>query len=237
MASSSTSYANKNYNVFDIFINHRGPDCKKPFATDLYNRLCKHGLRPFLDIEELREADGLTCQIEGAIQTASVHIAIFSPRYAESVWCLKELVLMLKSKAPIIPVFYHVQPSELRWTQRQTGLYARVLRMLPWVFRMLPWFLRMLCSTRGENGVYARSLRELGEKKTIHRQTGKKEPRYDPNIIKEWRDALFNVADISGFDLESYNGDEQQLLENVVEGVLKRVPKAARFQISNRFGT
>eukprot|EP00253_Pinus_taeda_P003480 PITA_03480 len=225
MASSSTSYANKNYNVFDIFINHRGPDCKKPFATDLYNRLRKHGLRPFLDIEELREGDGLTCQIEGAIRTASVHIAIFSPRYAESVWCLKELVLMLKSKVPIIPVFYHVHPSELRWTQRETGLYARVSRMLPWFFRMLPCCLRMLCSTRGENGVYARSLRELEEKKTIHRQTGKKEPRYDPNIIKEWRDALFNVADISGFDLESYNGDEQQLLEKIVEEVLKRVPR------------
>eukprot|EP00253_Pinus_taeda_P029137 PITA_29137 len=194
MASSSTSYANKNYNVFDIFINHRGPDCKKPFATDLYNRLCKHGLRPFLDIEELRVGDGLTCQIEGAIRTASVHIAIFSPRYAESVWCLKELVLMLKSKAPIIPVFYHVHPSELRWTQRETG-------------------------------VYARSLRELEEKKTIDNQTVQEKPRYDSLIMKEWKDALFNVADISGFDLESYNGDEQQLLEKIVEEVLKRVPR------------
>jgi len=39
-------------------------------------------------------------------RTASIHIAIFSPRYAESTWCLNELVLMLESRSTIIPVFY-----------------------------------------------------------------------------------------------------------------------------------
>nr|QEH91620.1 putative TIR-NBS-LRR protein [Pinus monticola] len=218
MASSSTSYANQNYNVYDIFINHRGPGSKKPFATDLYNRLCKHGLRAFLDVDELREGGGLTSQIEGAIRTASVQIAIFSPRYAESEWCLKELVLMLKSKKPIIPVFYRVSPSELRWTQRETGLCDTLLRLLP-------RFLRNLCLPIVEDGVYARSLRQLEEKKTIDRQSRQKKLRYDSNTIKEWRDALLNVADISGFDMEAYNGDEQQLLEKVVEAVLKRIPR------------
>lgn len=171
MASSTTSYANKNYNVFDIFINHRGPDCKKPFATDLYNRLCKHGLRPFLDIEELREGDGLTCQIEGAIQTASVHIAIFSPRYAESEWCLNELLLMFDSRAPIIPVFYGVKPSDLRWS----------------------------------NGLYDRGLQKLEEKKTCDDHQHEK-PRYESDTIRKWRQALYVAADISGFELEKYNG-------------------------------
>jgi hypothetical protein len=187
MASSSTSYANNNYYVYDVFINHRGPDCKKTFATDLYNRLCKHPLRVFLDVEELQEGDGLTSQIVGTIQRASVHIAIFSPRYAESSWCLE-------SRATIIPVFYGVQPSELRWTQ-------------------------------GKSGLYARSLRELEEKKTIDSQTGQKKPRYDSKTITNWRAALSDVADICGFNIETYNGDEHQLLEKLVEEVLEKVPR------------
>jgi hypothetical protein len=80
-------------------------------------------LQPFLDREELQAGDYLTPQIEGAIRSASVHVTIFSPRYAESKWCMDELVLILKSGVTIIPVFYNVKPSELRWT----GRYAQAL--------------------------------------------------------------------------------------------------------------
>eukprot|EP01018_Ginkgo_biloba_P037739 Gb_27354 [translate_table: standard] len=34
---------------------------------------------------------------------------------AESPWCLAELCLILESRAPIIPIFYDVEPSHLRW--------------------------------------------------------------------------------------------------------------------------
>ena len=69
-------------------------------------------------------------QIEGAIQAASVHVAIFSPGYASSKWCLDELVLMVESKSTIIPVFYNVEPSNLRWTEGGDGVYAQALRGL-----------------------------------------------------------------------------------------------------------
>lgn len=130
MASASTSYGiGDNYSVFDVFINHRGPDVKKDLASHLYHRLRSHGLSVFLDIEELRGGDSLTPQIEGAIKTASVHIAIFSPGYADSSWCLNELVLMLESEKTILPVFHNVHPSELRWA-RGEGTYARALSIL-----------------------------------------------------------------------------------------------------------
>ena len=77
--STSTSYGSKNNNyVFDVFINHRGSDVKRTLATDLYHRLRKHELRYFLDQSELQEGENITPQIEGAIETASVHVAIFS---------------------------------------------------------------------------------------------------------------------------------------------------------------
>jgi hypothetical protein len=53
----------------------------------------------------LQEGLNFTCQIEVAIRTASIHVAIF-------------------------PVFYHVKPAQLRWTQGQGGVYSQDLRKL-----------------------------------------------------------------------------------------------------------
>jgi hypothetical protein len=132
-SSTSTSHGNNDNYVFDVFINHRGPDVKQSLATDLYNSLCKRDLRVFLDQRELQEGEYITPQIDSAVRTASVHIAIFSPGYAYSKWCLDELVLMVetmsKSKSTIIPVFYGVEPADLRWTQskNEDRVYARAL--------------------------------------------------------------------------------------------------------------
>lgn len=127
----SSSNGDNDSCVFDVFINHRGPDVKRTLATDLHHGLCKHDLRVFLDERELQEGDNITPQIESAIRTSSVHIAIFSPGYADSQWCLDELVLMVesmhKSRSTIIPVFYGVKPSELRWVRTNNGVYAGAL--------------------------------------------------------------------------------------------------------------
>lgn len=56
-------------------------------------------------------------EIEAAIQATSVHLAIFSPQYAESKYCLDELVSMLKrwgKSVALLPVFYDVNPQDLR---------------------------------------------------------------------------------------------------------------------------
>eukprot|EP01018_Ginkgo_biloba_P000440 Gb_36919 [translate_table: standard] len=103
---------------FDVFINHRGKDVKDTLASHIYDLLQFHGVRAFLDREELRTGEEFPDAITEAIQSSSVHIAIFSPHYAESYWCLRELALMLETpNATIIPVFYNVTPEELRWAK------------------------------------------------------------------------------------------------------------------------
>jgi len=104
----------KNHFYYDVFINHRGPDAKETFASHLYHCLRAHGLRVFLDIKEMQKGEIITSQIHRAIQGASIHIAIFSENYADSIWCLDELSLMFKSQSTILPVFYGVEPSVLR---------------------------------------------------------------------------------------------------------------------------
>lgn len=185
MASSSSmaSPASSPYPHYDVFLNHRGADVKATFAKDLYHRLTCSRLQVFLDVPEMNSGRDICAEIEAAIGVASVHVAIFSPGYAESKWCLEELALMVASMesraAIILPVFYNVKPSELQYAGR-----------------------------------YSEALRIHEEKK-----------HYDLQTIQKWRDALRRVAKISGFDRDACNGNEEELLEKVVQAVLERVPK------------
>eukprot|EP00253_Pinus_taeda_P018405 PITA_18405 len=184
MAASSSTFAaaNSSHKSHQVFINHRGVDVKKTFARSLYLRLREKGLTAFLDEEEIQAGYEISSQLADAIRTASVHVAIFSPRYAESDWCLNELLLMLKSNAPIIPVFYRISPADVRWMR----------------------------------GVYGEAL-----------QTHEKKGRNDSSTIEEWRNAVHQVANNSGFELDKYNGEDLvlELLDKVVKRLLEMVPK------------
>eukprot|EP01018_Ginkgo_biloba_P032065 Gb_09090 [translate_table: standard] len=108
--------------IYDVFINHRGPDVKNTLASSIYHWLQRTGLLVFFDTEEFQPGEQLQHAVAEAIRTASVHIAIFSKGYAESPWCLNELSSMLKTREKIIPVFYDVEPSDLRRLEK--GVYA-----------------------------------------------------------------------------------------------------------------
>ncbi|XP_059065162.1 probable 2' cyclic ADP-D-ribose synthase BdTIR [Cryptomeria japonica] len=110
---------------YDAFINHRGPDIKESGASEIYNCVQVMGYRPFLDQPELQLGDPIPSTIQNAVNTSTVQISIFSPRYTESPWCLDELLLMLKTKARFIPVFCDVKPSDLRYPHK--GVYGRAL--------------------------------------------------------------------------------------------------------------
>lgn len=77
-STSSSNAVNPNSNHgYDIFINHRGTDTKKNFASHLYHRFLLYGYQVFLDQKELEEGDYFDSQIKAAIKSASVHVALF----------------------------------------------------------------------------------------------------------------------------------------------------------------
>jgi hypothetical protein len=98
-----------------VFINHRGPDVKKAFVVHLNGALKRDGFRPFLDAKSIGQGRHVFKSIDKALKGACVHVAVFSKRYAESKYCLNELCDMLKSDQVILPVFYGVNPEDLRW--------------------------------------------------------------------------------------------------------------------------
>ncbi|XP_057860110.2 uncharacterized protein LOC131068847 [Cryptomeria japonica] len=109
---------------YDVFLNHRGPDVKESIGSLIFHNLQNKGLKVFFDKNSIQAGENVPKSIEEAIQSASVHVVIFSPNYVQSVWCLKELQLILKTGADVIPVFCGIQPSELRMKDEQ-GVYAR----------------------------------------------------------------------------------------------------------------
>ena len=103
---------------FNVFLNHRGPDLKTTFVAHLEEALTCARFRPtFLDARSLIKGNPALKSIDQALEWAKVHVAVVSRGYAESKYCLNELVAMLRSGKPVIPVFYDVEPVDLRWIE------------------------------------------------------------------------------------------------------------------------
>ncbi|XP_010533897.1 PREDICTED: TMV resistance protein N [Tarenaya hassleriana] len=100
-------------NPCDVFINHRGIDTKRTISGLLYNHFTRLKLNAFLDNKSMKPGDRLFGEIDAAIRGCGVGIAVFSPRYCDSYFCLHELALLMESKKRVIPIFYDVKPSQL----------------------------------------------------------------------------------------------------------------------------
>ncbi|CAA0817903.1 Toll-Interleukin-Resistance (TIR) domain family protein [Striga hermonthica] len=98
----------------DVFINHRGVDTKRNVAGLLHSHLGALGLRPFLDSKSMKPGDRLFEKINAAIRDCRVGIAVFSPMYCDSYFCLHELTRMMELRKRVVPVFCDVKPSDLR---------------------------------------------------------------------------------------------------------------------------
>ncbi|KAK4714768.1 hypothetical protein R3W88_020675 [Solanum pinnatisectum] len=98
----------------DVFINHRGNDTKRTIASLLYDHLTRLRINSFLDNKNMKPGDKLFDKIDSAIDECKIGVAVFSPRYCDSYFCLHELALFVESKKKLIPIFCDVKPSELR---------------------------------------------------------------------------------------------------------------------------
>lgn len=106
---------------WDVFLSFRGADTRDIFTEHLYAELERNGVRVFRDNDGLRSGDSLDPTLFEAIEDSAASIAIISPNYASSRWCLEELTKICECSAEyrlILPVFYGVDPSDVR---RQTG--------------------------------------------------------------------------------------------------------------------
>ncbi|XP_008218845.1 PREDICTED: TMV resistance protein N-like [Prunus mume] len=124
-SSSSPSSSSKRWK-YDVFLSFRGEDTRKGFTGHLHAALSDAGISAFLDDNELERAEFIKPQLEQAIDGSMISIIVFSERYADSSWCLDELVKIMECRErlgqQVIPLFYNVEASDVR---KQTGSFAQ----------------------------------------------------------------------------------------------------------------
>ncbi|KAH9781855.1 ADP-ribosyl cyclase/cyclic ADP-ribose hydrolase [Citrus sinensis] len=119
MASSS-----RNNKQYDVFVSFRGEETRDNFTSHLYSALCRQNIQTFID-DQLNRGDEISESLVNAIEASAISVIVFSEGYASSRWCLDELVKILECKKEyaqiVIPVFYRVDPSDVR---NQTGSFG-----------------------------------------------------------------------------------------------------------------
>ncbi|KAL6213449.1 hypothetical protein ACLB2K_012896 [Fragaria x ananassa] len=115
--------------TYDVFLSFRGQDTRKSFTDHLYSSLVQKEIKTFRDDERLtRRGEDISLKILKALEESKIAIIIFSQNYASSVWCLDELVQILRCRETkqqrAVPIFYKVDPSEIR---NQTGRIGEAL--------------------------------------------------------------------------------------------------------------
>ncbi|CAG7891824.1 unnamed protein product [Brassica rapa] len=161
----------------DVFVSFRGEDVRKTFVSHLFCELDRMGINAFRDDLDLERGKHISSELVDTIRGSRFAVVVVSRNYASSSWCLDELLEIMERKntvdqKTIIPVFYEVDPSDVR---RQTGSFGE--------------------------GVESHS---------------------DKKKVMKWREALTQLAAISGEDSRNWR-DESKLIKKIVKDISDRL--------------
>jgi hypothetical protein len=102
-----------------VFISFRGEDTRVNFTRHLYDALNKRNIETFTDMKLEGGDDNVWSVIDKAITDSVVSLVVFSKNYANSKWCLDELLKILECRKlhgqVVIPIFYMIDPSHVRY--------------------------------------------------------------------------------------------------------------------------
>ncbi|XP_042961778.1 disease resistance protein RUN1-like isoform X2 [Carya illinoinensis] len=123
-SSSSSSSLSSSTHLWnhDVFLSFRGEDVRYGFISHLHQGLNQRGIKTYIDSINLERGEEISPVLCKAIEESIISIIVLSKNYAESRWCLDELLKILDCKETIaLPIFYHVDPSEVR---HQKGIFG-----------------------------------------------------------------------------------------------------------------
>ncbi|CAN6699595.1 unnamed protein product [Malus baccata var. baccata] len=127
-ASSSSSFKSKLWN-YDVFLSFRGEDTRTGFTGHLHAALTDRGYQAYIDEDILAKREEIKEKLFQAIEESRISIIVFSKSYADSSWCLDELVKIMECRSKlgqhVLPIFYHVDPSHVR---KQNGDLAKAFQ-------------------------------------------------------------------------------------------------------------
>ncbi|KAF8013848.1 hypothetical protein BT93_I1646 [Corymbia citriodora subsp. variegata] len=114
---------------YDVFVSFRGEDIRKTFVGHLFRALKQAGIYHFRDNDKKETGNFIESKLFDAIRNSRVALVVFTTNYAESRWCLNELVEILECNRRfrdhqghvVLPIFYDVEPGDVRKQSRQFG--------------------------------------------------------------------------------------------------------------------
>ncbi|CAN6858715.1 unnamed protein product, partial [Brassica oleracea] len=122
-----SSSSSRNWAI-DVFPSFRGEDIRKQFLSHFRDEMDRKSITAFVD-NEIDKGQSLSPVLIQAIKDSRIAIVIFTKNYASSAWCLNELLEIVKCKQElgqiVIPVFYCVDPSEVR---KQEGDFGEIFK-------------------------------------------------------------------------------------------------------------
>ncbi|CAI0556536.1 unnamed protein product [Linum tenue] len=108
---------------YDVFVCFRGSDTRNGFTSHLMDALSDKQIKAFID-DKLQKAECID-ELISILHRSALSIVIFSENFADSTWCLEEVVAIAQRVEEfghrVLPVFYKVDPSDIT---EDSGSYA-----------------------------------------------------------------------------------------------------------------
>ncbi|MED6223661.1 hypothetical protein PIB30_076237 [Stylosanthes scabra] len=125
---SSSSFSVSRQYQYHVFLSFRGCDTRFRFTGSLFKALRDNKIHTFMDDVGLHRGNDISRTLIEAIKGSRIAIIVFSQNYADSTYCLDELVKILECHESddqfVLPVFYEVDTNDVR---RQTGSYGEAM--------------------------------------------------------------------------------------------------------------
>lgn len=125
---------------YHVFLSFRGEDTRDNFTSHLFKELNERKkINTFID-GDIEKGEKISNNLlNSIIESSKISVIIFSEHYGNSKWCLDELVKILECKERndqiVIPVFYHVHPSDVR---KQMGRFGNAFEENAKAFKKNP---------------------------------------------------------------------------------------------------
>ncbi|XP_040998240.1 disease resistance protein RUN1-like [Juglans microcarpa x Juglans regia] len=191
-SSSSASSSSTLKRLYDVFLSFRGTDTRNTFTTYLYHTLCQRGIKTYIDEKDLERGETISPTLLKVIEESMISIIVLSSNYASSTWCLEELTKILECKKTkqqiVLPVFYHVNPSEVR---NLRGRFAEALAKHQERFKEDPKVQKWKESLQEVAGLSGEHLEDGNEYEFMHK-------------IIQWVDSTIDIKTASQLDIAEY---------------------------------
>jgi len=121
----------KSRKIYEVFLSFRGEDTRESFTKLLFDFLRMARIHVFMDDHSIQRGDHISTSLLRAIKQSQISIIVFSRNYANSRWCLDELVKIMECHRTIgqivLPVFYDVDAFDVL---HQTGEFGKSFQSL-----------------------------------------------------------------------------------------------------------